>query len=223
MESSQSSHSDSESPQSDSGSPRWEDVDFAVTSDSLLEAVNEEEFGIAQMTEEAYNESESLRIPTEEEIRQIEETLQPSPPTSDANSLFEWFLTRHGARAYAFQEELDEVGAVILGKWATKEGFDAHRKTLIRSLILKGFPLKVQQLINSPDAKGNARVKAMGKLNRIIRGLRKHCYGDEGNDDDTTITILKRASRASKGDDLPPSQSLTKDGKDYPFSLDFFL
>ena len=230
--------------------PKSDDVPPLQLTETLLDAINEEELSTSQLTEEAFNESEEfdepcefLRGPTEEEIRQIEERLSaqspqseeslPQSPPSDRFAVlrrgygFEWYLTRFGATAYAFQIELDEVGAVILAKFATKEAFDAYRKTIIRSSILKGFPVEVQNLINSPEAKdpkqwGNARVKAMGKLNRVIRGLRRHCYGDDGDDDNDIILSPKRDSKASKGDNVTPLKS-TKDGKKYPFFMDFLL
>ena len=192
--------------------------------ESLFEAIVEEEFGIAQLTEEAYH--ESLRVPTKEEVQEIDESLPPSPPPSDRNGILytQWLLKRHGKYAYAYVVDLDEVCANIRTKYADKVVFDLHRAK-IRFFVLQGFPLDVQELINGKpqsNSKSHIRVNAMARLNRVVRNLRRHAYGDDDEDDEDIITKGVSALKVSK-DDIPSVQSPTTEGKNYPFFLELIL
>ena len=98
---------------------------------------------------------------------------------------------RHGKIAYAYEIDKDEVCAKIVTKYPLPLAFDLHKKTHIRPFILKGFPVEIQELINDKTkAKNSKRINAIAKLNRIIRQLRKHCYGDEGGNLSFYIIVL---------------------------------
>ena len=119
-----------------------------------------------------------------------------TPNKSPSKMSFQDLLTQHGERGYEYEMSKDFLHTRVSTQFPTLLSFNLNKKKQIRPFIIKGFPLVVQDLIRgSKRAAINAgreaeRTSAIGKLNRIIRDIKKHTYegytpeSDEEDEDD---------------------------------------